>query len=67
MTYFEGLPIPTSLMLVGCSRRSPAWTVAGAAAARRRSLAGATLHPLSLLFVLHGSAMISKTLRIPKP
>jgi len=31
------------------------------------SIAGLTLHPLSLLFGLHGSAMISKTLRIPKP
>ena len=26
-----------------------------------------TLHPLVLLFVLSGSLMISKTLRIPKP
>jgi CDP-diacylglycerol--serine O-phosphatidyltransferase len=31
------------------------------------SLAGVRWHPLSLLFGLHGSAMISKTLRIPKP
>jgi len=30
-------------------------------------LGPASLHPLSLLYVLHGSAMISKTLRIPKP
>jgi CDP-diacylglycerol--serine O-phosphatidyltransferase len=26
-----------------------------------------SLHPLSLVFVVHGCAMISKTLRIPKP
>jgi CDP-diacylglycerol--serine O-phosphatidyltransferase len=26
-----------------------------------------TLHPLALLYVLNGSAMISATLRIPKP
>jgi hypothetical protein len=25
------------------------------------------LHPLALLYVLHGAAMVSKTLRIPKP
>jgi len=31
------------------------------------SIAGVTLHPISVLFGLHGSAMISKTLRIPKP
>ena len=31
------------------------------------SFAGLRLHPLSVLFLLHGSAMISKTLRIPKP
>ena len=24
--YFEGFPIPTSLLLVACSRRSPGWT-----------------------------------------
>jgi len=34
---------------------------------RELFVAGLTLHPLSLLFGLHGSAMISKTLRIPKP
>lgn len=31
------------------------------------SLAGGDFHPLSLLFALSGSAMISATLRIPKP
>jgi CDP-diacylglycerol--serine O-phosphatidyltransferase len=30
-------------------------------------IAGLRLHPISVLFGLHGSAMISKTLRIPKP
>src|SRR5207253_1164565 len=30
-------------------------------------IAGFDLHPLALLFVLSGSLMISKTLRIPKP
>jgi CDP-diacylglycerol--serine O-phosphatidyltransferase len=66
--YFEGFPIPTSLLLVGVlaalvgldlwQDRLPLGTF---------SFGGATLHPLSLLFGLHGSAMISKTLRIPKP
>jgi CDP-diacylglycerol--serine O-phosphatidyltransferase len=68
VTHFEGLPIPTSLLLVAL--------VATLAALGRwqehlplgeLSFAGLRLHPLSILFGLHGSAMISKTLRIPKP
>lgn len=65
--YFEGTPIPTSVVLVGL--------LAWAAAADRLgdSLWGGVLqlgpwelHPIALLFVLSGSLMISKTLRIPK-
>jgi len=66
--YFEGFPIPTSLVLAallavlaGLGRwqdNIPLGVV---------SVAGLRWHPLSLLFGLHGSAMISKTLRIPKP
>jgi CDP-diacylglycerol--serine O-phosphatidyltransferase len=68
VTHFEGLPIPSSLLV--------ATILAVLAAAGRWGdalpfsvfrLGPATLHPLSLLYVLHGSAMISKTLRIPKP
>ena len=36
-------------------------------AVRRRGVRSLRLHPLALLFALHGSLMISKTLRIPKP
>ncbi len=65
--YFEGTPIPTTVILV----------VALAVAAWRGRI-GATLwwgeialgpwmlHPFVLLFLLSGSLMISKTLRIPK-
>ena len=66
--YFEGFPIPTSLLLVGVLA-----ALVGLDLWQDRlplgafSFGGATLHPLSLLFGLHGSAMISKTLRIPKP
>ena len=66
--YFEGFPIPTSLLLVGVLA-----ALVGLDLWQDRlplgafSVAGATLHPLSLLFGLHGSAMITKTLRIPKP
>ncbi len=64
--YFEGTPIPTSLLLVGILLLA-AWNDAlgdrlwfGAV-----SLAGFTLHPLVLLFAISGSLMISRV-RIPK-
>jgi hypothetical protein len=34
---------------------------------RQRHFSMIDLHPLTLVFVLSGSLMISKTLRIPKP
>ena len=66
--YFEGTPIPTSVVL----------TAVLAFAAWQNRLGDALywgvwtvgpwlLHPLALLFVLSGSLMISKTLQIPKP
>ena len=66
--YFEGTPIPTSVVLTG---------VLAVAAWQNRigdnlywgafQLGPWVLHPLVLLFVLSGTLMISKTLRIPKP
>jgi len=65
--YFEGTPIPTSVVLVA--------VLAWAALEDRvgRLLYGGVwevgpweLHPLALLFVASGTLMISKTLRIPK-
>jgi CDP-diacylglycerol--serine O-phosphatidyltransferase len=65
--YFEGTPIPTSVVLtavlaaacwqgrVGDQLWGGAW-----------ALGPWTLHPLALLFAASGSLMISKTLRIPK-
>ncbi|MDZ4811873.1 MAG: CDP-alcohol phosphatidyltransferase family protein [Pseudomonadota bacterium] len=66
--YFEGTPIPTSLVLV----------VVLAVAAWQGRLGDALwfgdlrigpwlLHPLVLIYAISGSLMISKTLRIPKP
>jgi CDP-diacylglycerol---serine O-phosphatidyltransferase len=65
--YFEGTPIPTSVVLVG---------LLAFAAARDRvgddllggvwNIGSWQLHPFALLFVLSGSLMISKTLHIPK-
>jgi CDP-diacylglycerol--serine O-phosphatidyltransferase len=68
VTHFEGLPIPTSLLQVA------ALAVLAATSHWQDDLPlGAIvlgpfrLHAWSLLYVLHGSGMISRTLRIPKP
>ena len=64
--YFEGTPIPTSIMLVGLL----AWAAwAGALGADlwfgEVLLAGYRFHPLVLLFAVSGSLMISR-IHIPK-
>jgi len=67
VTYFEGTPIPTSVVLtavlawcawqrrIGAALPGGVWT-----------FLGADLHPLTLLFALSGTLMVSKTLRVPK-
>lgn len=67
VAYFEGTPIPTSVLLtavlafaawqdrLGANLYGGSWT-----------LASWELHPLVLLFVVSGSLMISKTIHIPK-
>ncbi|HBA89107.1 MAG TPA: CDP-diacylglycerol--serine O-phosphatidyltransferase [Geobacter sp.] len=64
--YFEGTPIPTSLLLVVflCAAASQG-ALRGSLWFGQVVLAGFTLHPLVLLFALSGSLMISR-LRIPK-
>lgn len=66
--YFEGMPIPTSLLLVTLFAIL-AWTGNWQDELPLGSVSGAlgTFHPLAVLFVAHGCAMISKTLHIPKP
>jgi CDP-diacylglycerol---serine O-phosphatidyltransferase len=66
--YFEGTPIPTSVLIVALlgfaffkeSIGDALWL------GTWRFGPGA-LHPLTLIYALSGSAMISATLRIPKP
>src|SRR5437763_312802 len=65
--YFEGTPIPTSVVLTGIL----AWAAWEGQLGDRiwggvAQLGPWDLHPIALLFVLSGSLMISKTLRIPK-
>jgi CDP-diacylglycerol--serine O-phosphatidyltransferase len=67
--YFEGTPIPSSILIVlllGVAFTNHAtdndlWLGA------YRVLSVATLHPLTLLYLLSGLGMISATIRIPKP
>jgi CDP-diacylglycerol--serine O-phosphatidyltransferase len=60
--HFEGTPIPTSIVPLGllllAFHRQSLFPV---------SVGGFTLHLVSLLFLLSGSLMISKTLKVPKP
>ncbi len=67
--YFEGTPIPTSLGIVAFL----GVLVARGAFAGGQVPGGVwqfgpwTLHPLVLIYLASGTAMISKTLHIPKP
>ena len=66
--YFEGTPIPTSIlivMLMGLAFYTNAINDALWLGAYR--IGPALLHPLTLVYGISGSAMISATLRIPKP
>jgi CDP-diacylglycerol--serine O-phosphatidyltransferase len=65
--YFEGTPIPTSVVLVGLLTCA-AWQgrIGADLWFGRVQLGPWQLHPLVLLFALSGSLMISKTIRIPK-
>jgi len=64
--YFEGTPIPTSIVLVGLLALAASQGAVGAHLwGGKVVLAGFTLHPLVLLFALSGALMISR-IRIPK-
>jgi CDP-diacylglycerol--serine O-phosphatidyltransferase len=66
--YFEGAPIPTSIWLTGVltilaatGRIGPEMWLGSFA------IGPFGLHPVTLLFALHGALMVSKTIHIPKP
>ncbi|EIW85013.1 CDP-diacylglycerol--serine O-phosphatidyltransferase [Coniophora puteana RWD-64-598 SS2] len=73
--YFEGLPIPSSLALVGVLAY---WTRQGWIADKSGIPGGlmtlwgesggrGDIHPVSFVLALWAAAMVSKTLRVPKP
>ena len=65
--YFEGTPIPTSIVLVGVLMAAALRGRVGAEVWGGRFQWGPwCFHPLVLLFALSGGLMISKTIRIPK-
>jgi len=66
--YFEGTPIPTSLLLV-IVLAVAVWqgAIGDQVWLGMVKLGPWQFHPLVLMFALSGSLMISKTLRIPKP
>ena len=66
--YFEGTPIPTSLALVALLALAYGLGAVGESLWLGEMRIGpGELHPLSLVFLASGTAMISARLRIPKP
>jgi CDP-diacylglycerol--serine O-phosphatidyltransferase len=66
--YFEGTPIPTSILIVALLAAALALgRVDGQLWLGALRIGPAALHPLALIYAASGSAMISATLRIPKP
>jgi CDP-diacylglycerol--serine O-phosphatidyltransferase len=67
VAYFEGFPIPTSVLLVGLLAFA-GWKgrIGEALYFGEMNLGPFDLHPMVLVFLLWGGLMISKTLRIPK-
>lgn len=75
--YFEGLPIPTSLVLVGCMAGCVYTDRFEGPAGLGNGLPGGfidilektplEMHWFSIIFVVWAALMISKTLHIPKP
>jgi CDP-diacylglycerol--serine O-phosphatidyltransferase len=66
--YFEGTPIPTSILIVvllGVAFAQGA--IEDALWLGAYAVGPATLHPLTLVYAISGAGMISATLRIPKP
>ncbi|MES2024567.1 MAG: CDP-alcohol phosphatidyltransferase family protein [Pseudomonadota bacterium] len=67
VAYFEGTPIPTSVIITGILAWLASHELVGQAIyGGTWMIASWELHPFALLYVLSGTLMISKTLHIPK-
>lgn len=66
--YFEGTPIPTSLVIVALLAVA-FWqgAIDGDLWLGAYEVGPATLHPFALIYALSGMGMVSATIRIPKP
>ena len=65
--YFEGTPIPTSVLLTGILALAAFYgRIGDSLYGGAWALGPWELHPLALMFAVSGSLMISKTLHIPK-
>lgn len=66
--YFEGTPIPTTLVLVGIMYywQLNGWVHENLPFGLALEGTPFEFHPMALLFLLSGSAMISKSLKVPK-
>jgi CDP-diacylglycerol--serine O-phosphatidyltransferase len=66
--YFEGTPIPTSIVIVALLAVAfERGKIDAALWFGAWQIGPAVVHPLVLVYVASGSAMISATVRIPKP
>jgi CDP-diacylglycerol--serine O-phosphatidyltransferase len=67
--YFEGTPIPMSLILVQIMAYwvYQGWTLADIPLGTWATGTALEFHPVVGMFVLHGCLMVSKTIHIPKP
>ncbi len=66
--YFEGAPIPTSILLTGLlALLALSGHLGDAIWPGAADVGPFRLHYLALLFLAHGCLMISKSIRIPKP
>ena len=66
--FFEGLPIPSSLAVAAiCAALTAFGSPSSGVPGSELTLGPISLHALSLLYLGHGFAMVSRTIRIPKP
>jgi CDP-diacylglycerol--serine O-phosphatidyltransferase len=67
--YFEGLPIPTSLSIMGLMAFwvSKGWIQGNIPYGTFLTGTFLEFHPTVVLFLAHGCCMLSKTLHVPKP